>query len=592
MSLSPVPADSHRLRLARLISVVLGFSAMVGGLISLLGWAGNVPRLTDWFGGPASMQPNAALAVTASGLTLLGNALSWRRAAAAFAALTALVGIGTLFEHSSGIDLGIDRLLLFDRPWGGGLTLSPGRMGIPASISFTLLGVALLLLGRDLKARRVSSTLGLIATLIALLSLIGFAYGADRLYSLPRFTAISLQSAILILAVGAGLMAAAAEQGIVAMLLRNDAGGVLMRRLLPPFLLVTLLLGWLRVRGQELELYDTAFGAAALVFTMIVMFTTLLMMTSGKVGEAGAELEATARSQKLLAEIAELSTFETNTGQFLEACEERVARALGVSRCGLASIDLDRGLIHLDHDYHGKLGSVAGVYPIDEYAKHILEDGRAGRTTAIEDLAADPRTIEHYEKRYGRIHIRSYVCVPLRRDGRWVANFWIAHHEPRRWDAATLKWINNIADRVWTFVEKARAVDQQRSAQASLAENERLLRTVTEYAQVGLVILGSDHRYLYANRTYAEVLGLSTHDIAGRHVSEVIGGAYAAQIRPRLDQAFDGQPVRYELSLPATADSGLERCFAVTYEPQIESGKVTSVVVAITDISQRKRDEQ
>ncbi|HTF88665.1 MAG TPA: ATP-binding protein [Planctomycetota bacterium] len=592
MSLPPAPTDSDRFRLARQISLVLGFCAVVGGSISLIGWAGDLPRLTDWFVSGVSMQPNTALALMTSGLALLGSALSWRRASAGLATATALIGIATLFEHARGIDLGIDRMLLFDRAWGGGLTLSPGRMGIPACVSFTLLGVGLFLLGRDLKARRLASTLGLIATLIALLSLIGFAYGADTLHTLPRLTAISLQTAILILMVGTGLMAAAAEQGIVAMLLRDDAGGVLMRRLLPPFVLVTLLLGWLRVRGQELEHYETAFGTAALVFAMIVMFTILLMMTSSKVGEAGAELQATARSQKLLAEIAELSTFETDTGQFLEASGKRVASALGVSRCGLATIDLDRGLIHSEHDYHGGLGSIGGVYPIDQYANHIQEDAKAGRTTAIEDLAADPRTSLLYEQRYKHIHIRSCVCVPLRREGRWVANFWIGHHEPRRWAAADLKWINNIADRVWMFVEKARAVDQQRSAQASLAENERLLRTVTEYAQVGLVIIGSDHRYLYANRAYAEVLGLSTHDIAGRHVSEVLGDAYAAQIRPRLDQAFSGEPVRYELSLPATADSTLERCFAVTYEPQIESGVVTSVVVAITDISQRKRDEQ
>ena len=56
----------------------------------------------------------------------------------------------TFAEHLSGADLGIDQQL-FDEPPGASATASPGRMGPPASLSFTLAGAALLLL--DVRTR-------------------------------------------------------------------------------------------------------------------------------------------------------------------------------------------------------------------------------------------------------------------------------------------------------------------------------------------------------------------------------------------------------------------------------------------------------
>src|SRR5688572_24261921 len=227
------PADSNSARLARRLSAGLAVIVLIGGISSFVGWAADIQPLTDWSGTSVSIQPNTTVAAMAVGLALL-LARSWSRTAAALGLVATLIGAGTLFQHASGVDLGIDRLLLFDRSWGHGLTTSPGRMGVPGSVSWTLLGSGLLLLRGGPKARRAASTLGLIAALLALLSLIGFAYGADRLYSLPRLTAIAMQAAVLTFAAGAGLMAAVPEQGIVAMLLRDDAGGLLMRRLLPP----------------------------------------------------------------------------------------------------------------------------------------------------------------------------------------------------------------------------------------------------------------------------------------------------------------------------------------------------------------------
>jgi len=131
-------------------------------------------------------------------------------------------------------------------------------------------------------------------------------------------------------------------------------------------------------------------------------------------------------------------------------------------------------------------------------------------------------------------------------------------------------------------------ITQLRQAQANLAEREAILRTVTTEARVGLVIVNSEQRYLFANRTYAEILGIATENIVGLRVEDVLSDVYD-QIKPRLEQAFQGRRVTYELQLPQHRTTRDERFYEVVYEPRLENPHDPYVVVVIIDITERKR---
>jgi PAS domain S-box-containing protein len=127
-----------------------------------------------------------------------------------------------------------------------------------------------------------------------------------------------------------------------------------------------------------------------------------------------------------------------------------------------------------------------------------------------------------------------------------------------------------------------------------LREREVLLRTVTERAQVGLIMVNSDRRYLYANVAYAGVLSLGTADSIGKRMSDVMGDVYD-QISPRLDIAFAGQRVSYEIAIPArpgASDHGRDRFYAVTYEPVQRPGEDPRVIGVLVEITERKRAEE
>jgi len=88
--------------------------AMSGGCLVLLGWI--VPSIQirglEWI---ASIEPNAALAMVLAGAALWGRATAharrgWKIAALSCSILLAALGAATLYEHFSGVDLGIDQL--------------------------------------------------------------------------------------------------------------------------------------------------------------------------------------------------------------------------------------------------------------------------------------------------------------------------------------------------------------------------------------------------------------------------------------------------------------------------------------------------
>jgi len=277
-----VTASSPQSRLSAAFVVATGLYAVAGGSITLIGWFADIRRLTDWENSGISMMPNAAIAAICVGLALVLSARRDRRAVIVFGAIAASIGGATLAQHATGLDFGIDKLLLF-REWGQRATVAPGRMGPPASMSFTLLGTALVFSAFPGRPRRFAVVGGLLVSGIAMLSIVGFLFGADRLFTLPHLTAIALQTSTMLLAVGLGIAVSIPERQPMRLLGENTAAGMLVRRTLPGVFLLPIGLGWLCLQGERAGLYDTAFGTALLVLVVVALLVWLLWSTAAAV---------------------------------------------------------------------------------------------------------------------------------------------------------------------------------------------------------------------------------------------------------------------------------------------------------------------
>jgi PAS domain S-box-containing protein len=303
------------------VAVACGAYAVAAGVLALVGWGVNLPRLTDWKGDGISMFPNTAACAVMSGLALLLSNVRRRRPRPIVrllgAVLTSVAAL-TLLEHLSGMNIGIDTAL-FDRAWGQLAAAAPMRMGPPASVSFLLTGVAVLLLTFGEAGRGGAAALGAAIVAIGMLSLTGHLYGASQMYMLPRLTGIALQTASVVVAVGAGLVATVAEREPMRTLVERSAAGDVVRRAFPALVVLSVALGAMRVWIQQHGLVDVAFGTALRTVIELALLTGLLWWAAARVRT---------HERALHASEAEVRRHAAQLGAFLETA------AIGLHRIG------------------------------------------------------------------------------------------------------------------------------------------------------------------------------------------------------------------------------------------------------------------
>ncbi|HKP29958.1 MAG TPA: ATP-binding protein [Gemmatimonadales bacterium] len=268
---------SHLPRWPKVLVTILGWYSVVGGLLSLLGYIIDLPRLADWGGTTIAIQPNTAVAVFATGVALLSLASARLRIATISAAVVAFIGMTALFQYLSGINLHfLNTLLLFDRTWGRTGVLSPGRMGPAGTLCWTLLGTSLLLLCRSRRRVDYAGPFFAVFTFgMALLSMTGYLYGASTLYATPSSTLMALQTATFVAAASLGVIALAPDRPPMLWLVDRGTTGSIARRTTPLIVVVPIVLGWLRLRAETAGLFDVRFGIAIQVLVFIFLLLAL-----------------------------------------------------------------------------------------------------------------------------------------------------------------------------------------------------------------------------------------------------------------------------------------------------------------------------
>jgi PAS domain S-box-containing protein len=225
---------------------------------------------------------------------------------------------------------------------------------------------------------------------------------------------------------------------------------------------------------------------------------------------------------------------------------------------------------------------------------------RQPRLIPVIDLDQSRATTKpEYVSLMQRHGVHSRIVVPMQVRGQIIGILGLYRHERGRpaFDEDDLVFAQDLADRAALAISNAQLyLDAQSElgrrweAEQSLRESEEHLRTVTETAQLGLVMVDQQHRYRYANRAYAAIFNLPAAEIAGQRVADVLAPVYEGQIRPRLERAFGGERVSYELVIPTAAADQRDRFYGVTYEPGMYRLEPV-VIVVVAEITERKQAE-
>lgn len=386
-------------------ALFLGLYAFFGGVISFLGWVLDVPRFTDWIDFGISIQPNAALAVIFASSSFLFLRLGRNLIAAGLALVVCVIGVLSLFQILAEVDLPkFNTMLMFDRQWGRTNVVSPGRMGTPASMSWTLIGAGLFLFSLrswvdGLNRQRAVNIVGVIFALITLaissLSITGYLYGASSLYTLPLLTVIALQTATFVFAISASMVLTVTDVGPGRLLADNGPAGVMARRIIPALLVLPVTLGFFRLAGERAGFYDLAFGTAARTLIEIILLLLLFAWTARAIRSQNARLE---RARQELEEKVGLRTSElaqTNKALELEINERKSSDQVRVELLRRIVTAQEDERQRIARDLHDQLGQRLTALRLKLAAVRSLTNDESEISTRITRLQEIATTIDN-----------------------------------------------------------------------------------------------------------------------------------------------------------------------------------------------------
>lgn len=238
------------------------------------------------------MQPITAISLVLGGSALL--AASNKRApkvlAIGLAGLVLLAGLQALAQFVTGFNFGIDRLF-FPGPVSSQTVAiaNPGRMAEPTAISFTLIGIGLLL--AHARTSAAALTFSACATAILLMvaaTLLGYLFQAAPLSGIFGFTHVALHTAIGLGALAVGLLALRPDAGWVRLLTGMTVGATAARRLLPLVVLVPVAVAWLALQGSEAGYYPGEIRLALTTTITVAMLVGLTVWTATRLNNLAA----------------------------------------------------------------------------------------------------------------------------------------------------------------------------------------------------------------------------------------------------------------------------------------------------------------
>jgi PAS domain S-box-containing protein len=434
--------------------------------------------------GDATMKASAALAFVLSGTTLWmiwrENITMWARSTAyGGAALIILIGLLTLGEYASGLDLSVERLFVNNPVY----TTATDTMAPTTALSFLLIGAALLLLGKGGSYRLVQALI-LAALWIAVLAVVIYGYGIVPLYRVVPDNPIALLKTAMFIMLCFSILFAYPERGLIALAVSDSTTGVIVRRLLPVAISIPLLVSWVRLLGEHASFYGAEFGAALSALANITVFTLFIWWIAKP-----------------------LSQME----QALRESEQRFRATFEQAAVGIAHIALDRQWLQVNRRFCDIVG-----YEYEELIRRTFRD-----LIHPDDLPIDQAHFQQIIN--GQMQTYSIEKRYIRKDGSSV------------WVNQTRSLVRDAAGAPQYFISVIEDISARKQAEQNLRTNEARLAGIIASAMDAIITIDAEKRITLFNRAAEQMFDCSTTEALGAPLDRFVPPQFRAKHARSID---------------------------------------------------------
>ena len=280
----------------------------------------------------------------------------------------------------------------------------------------------------------------------------------------------------------------------------------------------------------------------------------------------------------------------TGVDEMMPVIGAKIGAHFELSLCAFAEIDETAEQVAINHDWHrADVPSLVGVHHLADFVEgEFIRMARAGEIIIVRDTAADTRTTP---EKFAALHIASFICVPLIRDGQWRFALCLYRSEAYAWREDEIELARELTVRIWTRLERLRA-------EQALRESQRFLRSSLDALSGHLAVLDEGGNILEVNEAWrrfvdANQFAIPDYGIGSSYLQ--LGGSTLPQeseapaYKRGIADVIAGRQPRFELEYPC--HSPTEQRWFVMRVTRFQSPGPVRIVIVHDNITSRKRTE-
>ncbi len=410
----------YRMRLTLLypLTVVLFSGA------AIIGWYCDIDGLKKILPNGVAMNPMTAILFFCCSVILVINFLLRKKTSLGRILSGIILGVGALklLSYFGNYAWGIDQLLYTGKLEQEKLNGMTNEMAPNTAFNFSLLGLAFLTYRTKGKWNRLSDYLSFIVAFSAFLSLIGYLYNAKELYGISHYMPMAVPTAVCFLLVSTALLLNRKDSFILRTLTNPYSGSRMARYLIPMAIILPVVLGLLRLYGQNAGLFTDNYGTALFAAANIMLFIILILKSAASINRSDKSLILEIEERKRIEEKVRKS--EAIVKEFNKQLEKKVReRTSQLNRNSKMFRSLIENSIDAISmlDANGRLSfSSVAITKLTGYRSEEIVNTRAFAFVHPEDLQPVVELFQRVRKLPGIVFSSIFRIVHKNGEYRWV----------------------------------------------------------------------------------------------------------------------------------------------------------------------------